>query len=190
MSKYDSLYESDEEENTTAEYGKCTKQKSLNAYFKLRATNRFVDSQLKRLNNLVAQAILVDRVGCKLFKKFLYYDSYTKKSNLVRVVDCYLLCDEMLSMKNLMTDEYRLCYLSVLSRDKVFERKIERAVNHDYKYKCNYAMSKTKEVIRELKKECLEEIECHEDYSKFNSEILSQSRRIKHYLKEIYESER
>lgn len=188
MSKYDNLYESEEEDNSIAEYGKCTKQKSLNAYFRLRASNRFVDSQLKRLENLVAQGILVDRVGCRLFKKFLYYDSYTRKSKLMRVVDCYLLCDEMLSMRNLMTDEYRISYLGKLCEDEDWQEKIKRAVKSDNKYKSNYAMSKTREVVRELRKECLYEIECHEDYSKFNTEIITQTRRIKHYLKEIYES--
>lgn len=185
---YDDLNNSEDEETSVQQYGKCTTKKSLQSYFRLKLRNRFVENQIKRIDSLVAQAILVDNIACRLFKKFLKYDNYSKRSDLVQYLDCYLLCDSLLYTGQFRINENRIQNLILLSPTTEWEEKIEKAIHHDYKYNCVLSMSTTRSVIRDLKRDCLEEIECHEHYYEFTRAVASKSRRIKHFLGDIYDT--
>ena len=120
MSEYRELYNdddySDPEDNSS--YRRCTKRKTLTAYFRLKLRKDYIDNQLRRLNSLTRKEILRDYVGYTLFKRYLKNEP--ESSMIMRLLKCYFISSDLLSSEYINTDDERITKLILFGSKEKF----------------------------------------------------------------------
>lgn len=103
----------------------------------------------------------------KLLKTFLQIGHRSDKSNALLLLECYELCERILgdldSYRDHLDDLFELC------PSFLWEQKINDACEADTP---DHIQRLLKEVLTALKKECVGNIECDHDFTRFRRELL------------------
>lgn len=121
--------------------------------------------QIETFAMMNVNGLVNNSIGNNLLKTFLKIGHRTDKSNALLLLECYELCDKMLS--NIESHRDHLDDLLELCPSFVWEQRLNDATDDE-----DQPNERVKEVLGELKKECLNSIECDNDFQRFRLELL------------------
>lgn len=128
--------------------------------------------QIENFALMSVSGLVNHQLGNKLFKTFLKIGHRTDKSNALLSLECYELCNEILdniqSYRDYFDDLIEMC------PSYLWEEKFNEAVELESDTKVQRTLE---ELIDELKIECLDSIECHNDFDRFRKELLRKIRK-------------
>ena len=123
---------------------------------------------IQQIENIAGMSVpgLVKNLQAKnLFRNFLKIGHRSDKSNALIALECFELCDDLLEDVEQRTE--RLDELIDMCPSYLWEERLSESVSDEKKFP---------EVLDELKKECLDTIQCHNDYDRFRRELLRKIR--------------
>lgn len=120
--------------------------------------------QIETLTMMNVHGLIDNQLGNKLLKTFLKIGHRSDKSNALLLLECCEICDRTLSdlssYEDYIDDIFEVC------PSFIWEHRINAACEDD-NIECEL-----KEVLEALKKECISNIECDNDFSRFRRELL------------------
>lgn len=123
--------------------------------------------QIESIAMMNVTGIIQNAEANKLLKTFLQIGHRSDKSNALLLVECYELCERVLgdcdSYRDHLDDLFELC------PSFLWEQKINDACDAATPDHIHHQLE---EVLRALKKECVNNIECDHDFTRFRRELL------------------
>lgn len=123
--------------------------------------------QIEQFSMMSASGLVTHPLCKLLFRNFLKIGHRTDKSNALLSLECYEICDKLLNEKQFNSDI--VDELIEMCPSFVWETKINNAI--DYTTKTNDKQQIT-HLLNELKRDCVNTIECHNDFDRFRKELL------------------
>lgn len=120
--------------------------------------------QIEHFAMMNVQTLMAHPTGKKLFENFLSIGHLEDQSESMTHLNCFDMCEKILHNRHLIQDQDFLDEFLSSCPSFVWEERINDAINqsdHDLR-----------QVIRDLKRECVHSIECHNDYDRFRRELL------------------
>lgn len=111
--------------------------------------------------------LIVHSTGKNLFRNFLRIGYRQDKSEAMVHLECFEMCDKFLRNINLIREQAAIDDLLSLCPSYSWEQKITDAIET---HSMNHHV--IREVLNDLKDECVHSIECHNDYDRFRRELL------------------
>lgn len=121
--------------------------------------------QIEHFAMMNVQTLIVHPAGKKLFEKFLTIGHHTDKSEAMELLNCYDLCDKVLKNRHPFQDQDVLDDLKSICPNFTWEDRITNQIE-------NNNLNHFRQVLKDLKRECVHSIECHHDYDRFRRELL------------------
>lgn len=106
--------------------------------------------------------LIVNTTGKTLFQNFLRIGHRHDKSEAMVHLECFEMCDKFIRNINLIKDQDSIDDLFSLCPSFVWEQKITDAIS----------TNSTRQVLNDLKRECVHSIESQNDYDRFRRELL------------------
>lgn len=193
MSEYkpiiDNSDSSEDEDFSSLKYGKCTKRKTLGAYFKQRIKKYYVDNQMKRIYEMNVTDTLTDHKAFALFKRFLNREG--NDSEVISLIECISICKEIIGANKLdrLTRLIQICPKGRYEDQRV---EIVEAYTHDVRNNNLTKMScfrKLIETMYTVEMICFHTIEKNSVYINFKRELRYGSRKLRQHLGEMYEAQ-
>lgn len=124
--------------------------------------------QVEEFSMMSASALVTHLVAKPLFRNFLRIGHRTDKSNALLSLECYELCDKIIN--NASADNAEdVDALIELCPSYDWEERVNDAIESDKKINDKRNL---RQLLHELKRECVRSIECHNDFDRFRKELL------------------
>lgn len=113
--------------------------------------------------------LIVNTSGKTLFRNFLRIGHRHDKSEALVHLECFEMCDKFIRNINLIIDQDSIDDLYSSCPSFLWEQRITDAIQ---KSTPDHRSHNTRQVLNELKRECVHNIESHNDYDRFRRELL------------------
>lgn len=124
--------------------------------------------QIEHITTMNVSTLLVHQTGKTLLQNFFRIGYSTDKSEASVLLECHDICDKILRNACLIYDQYMFNDLFGLCPTFTWEQKITAALQ-----KCNsHGEQEIIQLLNELKRECIQSIEAHNDYDRFRRGLL------------------
>lgn len=144
----------------------------------------FINSQLEKLQHMTLIGIINDPISRKVLGKYIQLGHRSDCDSMIKL-KCYLLCSNILDNSKLIKETEVIDNLIELCPSYLWEQKLK----HNFIQHNKNQSKDIKSMLTFLKRESIIELECHQDYHRFISDISSKSKIIKMILKNIYHEE-
>lgn len=114
---------------------------------------------------MTVSTLITHPTGSTLFRNFLRIGHRTDKSEALLLLECHELCRKFVQNLQLIRNESTVDQLLSLCPSFTWERRITEAFQSGHDHKIS-------EVLKNLQQECVNSIECHNDYDRFRRELL------------------
>lgn len=121
--------------------------------------------QIENFVMMSVSALLVHATGGNLFRNFLCVGHRSDKSEALIHFECHELCANFMQNLDLANDQSSVDQLLSLCPSFAWEQKINGAFQSGQEQKII-------EILKDLQQECVNSIECHNDYDRFRRELL------------------
>lgn len=121
--------------------------------------------QIENFVMMNVSALIVHPKGSTLFQNFLRVGHRTDKSEALTHIECHELCRKYLQNLHLVHDESTVDQLLSLCPSFTWEQRVTNAFQTGHEHKII-------EMLTNLQQECVNSIECHNDYDRFRRELL------------------
>lgn len=126
------------------------------------------NEQIKHFAMMDVASLIAHPEGNTLFKVFLRVGQRNDKSEAMKFLECFEMCNKLLKQLDLIRNQDELADLFAVCPSFTWEGRITEAVRKDKKYNSH---SETIHVLSELKLNCAHNIECHRDFVRFHAEL-------------------
>lgn len=109
--------------------------------------------------------LIVHPTGSTLFRNFLQVGHRTDKSEALILFECHEICKKYLQNLQLVHDQRTVDQLLNLCPSFSWEQRINEAFQSDLEHSIV-------QTLKSLQQECVNSIECHNDYDRFRRELL------------------
>lgn len=121
--------------------------------------------QIEHFVMMNVSSLINHPVGSTLFRNFLRIGHRTDKSEALNYYQCYELCRKIIQHFQLVHDQSIVDQLLSLCPSFTWEQRITDAFESGHKHKIL-------EILNSLQQECVNSIECNNDYDRFRRELL------------------
>lgn len=121
--------------------------------------------QIEHFSMMNTSTLICHPIGKRLFANFLRIGHQHDKSEAMLHLECFDLCDNFLTNTRMIRDKEMIDDLLGLCPSYLWEERITNAINEKNSIDIY-------QVLKELKHECVQNIECHNDYDRFRRELL------------------
>lgn len=119
--------------------------------------------EIEHFSMMNVSTLIVHPIGRSLFQNFLRIGHRHDKSEAVLHLECFEMCNKFLKNNNMLRDQAMIDDLLSLCPSYLWEEKIREKISNQESM-C--------QVLNELKIECVQSIECHNDFDRFRRELL------------------
>ena len=119
--------------------------------------------EIEHFSMMNVSTLIVHPTGRNLFQNFLRIGHRHDKSEAMINFECFEICNKLLTNTRMLRDQEMIDDLLSLCPSYLWEEKIREKIN-DQEMIC--------QVLNELKHECVQNIESHNDYDRFRRELL------------------
>lgn len=129
--------------------------------------------QIEQFCMMSLSGVITHPLAKSLFRTFLRIDHRTDKSNALLSLECFELCDKIITSNTISSMTINVDDIDALMElcpSFDWEEKINDAIESDKQQVCDKC-NLTK-ILQELKQECVRNIECHNDFDRFRRELL------------------
>lgn len=124
--------------------------------------------QIEHFAMMNVSSLIVHSTGKTLFQNFLRIGHCDDKSEAMVHLECYELCEKFLRNIQMIEDNDDVEHLLSVCPTFVWEQRITNAkINNSSDQRDGI-----RQVLNDLKRECVHSIECHNDYDRFRRELL------------------
>lgn len=127
--------------------------------------------QIEQFCTMSASAIVIHPVANRLFRNFLHIGHRTDKSNALLSLECHELCDKIINNTTSNNGDDDIDTLIELCPSFEWEEKVNDAIASDKRTRNTHKRNLT-QLLLELKRECVHNIACHNDFDRFRKELL------------------
>lgn len=131
----------------------------------------FTHEQIEEFSTMRVRTLINHETGSTLFRNFLHVEYHPDKSEVMEILECYDICDKICKKPHLIHDPDVTDELLNLCPSFTWERKINETLR---------TKSNKHEVVRtlnELKDECVDSVQSHNDYDRFRRKLLEKLKR-------------
>lgn len=124
--------------------------------------------EIEHFATMRVSSLITHATGKTLFMNFLKIGYRTGKSEAMAHLECHDLCDKILKNIRLIRNDDLVEDLLGMCPSFTWEEKINDAIQ-------NYGTDhghEIRQVLNDLKRECIFSIECHNDYERFRRELM------------------
>lgn len=121
--------------------------------------------QIEHIALMNVSTLVVHPNARKLFENFLRIGHRTDKSEAMALLECHELCDRFLQNLHLIHDSESIDDLLSLCPSFALEEKLLSSIQ-------SADLPSVRRCLIDLKRECINNIECHNDYDRFHRELL------------------
>lgn len=123
--------------------------------------------QIEHFVMMNVSTLIQHSTGKTLFQNFLRIGHRHDKSEAMIHLECYEMCDKFLQNPRLCDDQDVIDDLLGLCPTFTWEQRITDALENN-----SLRNDRIRHVLNDLKRECVNSIECHNDYDRFRRELL------------------
>lgn len=124
----------------------------------------FTHEQIEHIATMNVVRLLNHKIGIDLFRNFLRIGCRTDTSEVLMLMDCYNLCDKIIKNVHIIQEPEIQNDLLNLCPTYVWEERLKASFHK----KQDEMLS----IMNDLKQECVQSVECHNDYDRFRRELL------------------
>lgn len=121
--------------------------------------------QIENFAMMSVSGLIAHPTGSTLFRNFLQIGHRADKSEALILFECHEICKKILENPQLVHDQSTVDQLLSLCPSYAFEQKITDTFRSDQEHKIV-------QTLRTLEQECVNSIECHNDYDRFRRLLL------------------
>lgn len=121
--------------------------------------------QIEHVALMNVGTLVVHSTGRKLFENFLRIGHHTDKSEATSLLECHEMCDKFLRNLHLIHSPESVDDLFALCPSFECEQRLASSIHSD-------DLQSVRQGLIELKRECIHNIESHNDYDRFRRELL------------------